>query len=199
MSRADDGERAQASIEVVALVPALALVLLCAWQAAMAGWALTAAESASRAGARAALVGRPRGRRGARGAPGLDARRRDGVGVRRPHRRHAARAERRARLRAPDLLVDTRGPAVNARGQASIELVFAACLAGARGRGNAAALRGCGGHRPAPSGSPTRPPCSWPRGGRFPAGVKDGARVEVGRHAVRVAVPVRAPRASPSR
>jgi hypothetical protein len=37
----------------------LALVLLCVWQAAMAGWALTAAESASRAGARAALVGRP--------------------------------------------------------------------------------------------------------------------------------------------
>ena len=59
MSRADGGERAQASVEVVALVPALALVLLCAWQAAMAGWALTAAESASRAGARAALVGRP--------------------------------------------------------------------------------------------------------------------------------------------
>lgn len=61
MSRADDRERAQASIEVVVLAPALALVLLCAWQAAMAGWALTAAESASRAGARAAMVGRPGG------------------------------------------------------------------------------------------------------------------------------------------
>jgi hypothetical protein len=56
MSRADGGERAQASVEVVALVPALALVLLCAWEAAMAGWALTAAESASRAGARAAAA-----------------------------------------------------------------------------------------------------------------------------------------------
>ena len=43
MSRADSGERAQASVEVVALVPV---------------WALTAAESAARAGARAALVGR---------------------------------------------------------------------------------------------------------------------------------------------
>jgi hypothetical protein len=52
-------ERAQASVEVVALVPALALVLACVWQAALAGWALTAAESASRQGARAALVGRP--------------------------------------------------------------------------------------------------------------------------------------------
>ena len=51
-------ERAQASIEVVILVPALVLVLLCVWQAALAGWALTAAESASRAGARAAMVGR---------------------------------------------------------------------------------------------------------------------------------------------
>jgi hypothetical protein len=59
MSRTNGGEPAQASIEVVALVPGLALVLLCVWQAAMAGWALTAAESASRAGARAALVGRP--------------------------------------------------------------------------------------------------------------------------------------------
>src|SRR5881628_1519227 len=59
MSRGDGGERAQASVEVIAIVPMLALVLLCAWQAAIAGWALTAAESASRAGARAALVGRP--------------------------------------------------------------------------------------------------------------------------------------------
>jgi len=61
MSRANRGERAQASVEVVALAPALALVLLCAWQAAVAGWALTAAESAARAGARAALVGRSPG------------------------------------------------------------------------------------------------------------------------------------------
>ena len=61
MSRPDDGERAQASIEVVALVPALVLVLACVWQAALAGLALTAAESASRSGARAMLVGRPAG------------------------------------------------------------------------------------------------------------------------------------------
>jgi hypothetical protein len=61
MSRTDGGERAQASIEVVALVPALALILACVWQAALAGLALTAAESASRSGARAALVGRPAG------------------------------------------------------------------------------------------------------------------------------------------
>jgi hypothetical protein len=52
-------ERAQASIEVVALVPVLVLLLLCVWQAALAGLALTAAESASRRGARAAFVGRP--------------------------------------------------------------------------------------------------------------------------------------------
>jgi hypothetical protein len=59
MSEAHGGERAQASTEVVALVPALALVLACVWQAALAGLALTAAESASRSGARAVLVGRP--------------------------------------------------------------------------------------------------------------------------------------------
>ena len=59
MSRSRGRERAQASIEVVALVPALALLLACVWQAALAGLALTAAESASRSGARAALVGRP--------------------------------------------------------------------------------------------------------------------------------------------
>ncbi len=59
MSREDDRERAQAGIEVVVLAPALVLVLACVWQAALAGWALTAAESASRAGARAAMVGRP--------------------------------------------------------------------------------------------------------------------------------------------
>lgn len=43
------------------LLPALALILACVWQAALAGLALTAAESASRSGARAALVGRPAG------------------------------------------------------------------------------------------------------------------------------------------
>lgn len=59
MSREDDRERAQAGIEVVVLAPALVLVLACVWQAALAGWALAAVESASRAGARAAMVGRP--------------------------------------------------------------------------------------------------------------------------------------------
>ncbi len=52
-------ERAQASVEVVALVPVLMLVIVSVWQAALTGLALTAAESASRRGARAALVGRP--------------------------------------------------------------------------------------------------------------------------------------------
>jgi hypothetical protein len=59
MSRSGGPERAQASIEVVALVPLLLLVLACVWQAALAGLALSAAESASRRGARAALVGLP--------------------------------------------------------------------------------------------------------------------------------------------
>jgi pilus assembly protein CpaE len=59
MARPGGGEQAQASIELVALAPLLLLVLACVWQAALVGWALTAAESASRSGARAALVGRP--------------------------------------------------------------------------------------------------------------------------------------------
>jgi hypothetical protein len=59
MARPERSTRAQASIEMVALVPALALVLVAAAQALVAGWALVAAESASRAAARAVLVGRP--------------------------------------------------------------------------------------------------------------------------------------------
>jgi hypothetical protein len=50
-------ERGQASIETVALVPALVLLTLALWQAVMAGWALVSAESAARAAARAALAG----------------------------------------------------------------------------------------------------------------------------------------------
>lgn len=50
-------ERGTASIELVAVVPLLLLVVLVAAQLAMAGHALWSAGIAARAGARAALVG----------------------------------------------------------------------------------------------------------------------------------------------
>jgi TadE-like protein len=52
-------ERAQASIELVVLLPALLLLTVAVWQAAMAGWALVSAQSAAGAAARAALAGSP--------------------------------------------------------------------------------------------------------------------------------------------
>jgi hypothetical protein len=79
---------------------------------------------------------------------------------------------------------------VNARGQASIELVFAACLAGVvavgtlplfelwRAQTRAERIAGQAGVLVA-------------EGRPVPAEVRDGARVEVGPHTVRVVVPVR--------
>lgn len=50
-------ERAQASAELVAVVPLALLAALAAGQLAVAGWALITAGEAARAGARAAEVG----------------------------------------------------------------------------------------------------------------------------------------------
>ena len=47
----------QASVELVAIVPALIVAVLVAAQIGVAGWALWSAGTAARAGARAALVG----------------------------------------------------------------------------------------------------------------------------------------------
>ena len=49
--------RGQASVELVALLPALALCVVLAVQAVAAGWALWTAGNAARAGARAEHVG----------------------------------------------------------------------------------------------------------------------------------------------
>jgi hypothetical protein len=51
------GERGQASVELIAVIPAVALLLVLAVQIAVVGWALWSAEEAARAGARAAVVG----------------------------------------------------------------------------------------------------------------------------------------------
>lgn len=54
MRSRDDG---QATVELVALLPALVAVGLVAWQLAVAGHAVWASHAAARAGARAAAVG----------------------------------------------------------------------------------------------------------------------------------------------
>jgi Flp pilus assembly protein TadG len=59
VARGAHRERAQASVETVALVPVLLILTAAVWQAAIAGWALVSAESAARAAARAALAGSP--------------------------------------------------------------------------------------------------------------------------------------------
>ncbi len=51
------GERGQASVELLAVIPALALLLVLAAQVAVVGWSLWSAEGAARAGARAVAVG----------------------------------------------------------------------------------------------------------------------------------------------
>jgi pilus assembly protein CpaE len=50
-------ETGQASVELIATVPALVAVALLLVQAALAGWTLWSAANAARAGARAAYVG----------------------------------------------------------------------------------------------------------------------------------------------
>jgi hypothetical protein len=50
-------QHGQATIELVALLPVVAVVLAAAWQAALAGHAVWAATSAARAAARAHAVG----------------------------------------------------------------------------------------------------------------------------------------------
>src|SRR3954452_8796597 len=51
------GERGQASVELVALLPFIALACLVVWQLAVAGHAMWSAGGAARAAARAAAVG----------------------------------------------------------------------------------------------------------------------------------------------
>src|ERR671932_1159100 len=51
------GERGQATVEYVALLPLLVLVGFAAWQAAVAGQAIWLAGSAARAAARAQAIG----------------------------------------------------------------------------------------------------------------------------------------------
>lgn len=63
--------RGQASVELVALIPLIALLALAFAQAAVAGWALVSAGEAARAGARAAHVGGDVGAAVRRALPGM--------------------------------------------------------------------------------------------------------------------------------
>src|SRR5947207_1994058 len=53
----DQGQRGQASVELVALLPLLVAVVAVAWQAALAGQAVWLSGAAARAAARARAVG----------------------------------------------------------------------------------------------------------------------------------------------
>jgi hypothetical protein len=55
--RRDGSERGQATVELVALLPLLAVLAVSLWQAVIAGQALWLAGSAARAAARATAVG----------------------------------------------------------------------------------------------------------------------------------------------
>ena len=79
---------------------------------------------------------------------------------------------------------------MNARAQASIELVFAACLAGVVAVGTLPLFQLWQAQTRAERIA-DQAAVLVAEGRRLPADVRDGARVEVGRHTVRVAVPVR--------
>ena len=63
-------ERGQATVELVALLPCLAALLAALWQAALAGYAVWAANAAARAAARAHAVGADPGRAARAHLPG---------------------------------------------------------------------------------------------------------------------------------
>ena len=100
--RRRNGEAGQASVELVAILPALVICVLIAGHAVAAGWALWSAAAAARAGARAEHVGAD-GEAAARGAlpgalrAGSEVESEDGI---------------RVEVRAPTLLPGGRGPAL---------------------------------------------------------------------------------------
>jgi pilus assembly protein CpaE len=104
-------ESGQASVELVAILPALVICVLVAGHALAAGWALWAAASAARAGARAQHVGGD-GAAVARGA--LPGSLRDGARVR-------SEDDVRVEVRAPMLFqsgqLQGQGPRVGAAAQ----------------------------------------------------------------------------------
>jgi hypothetical protein len=103
--RIEDGSgRGQASVELVAILPALAVSLMIAAQTVVVGWALWSAGNAARAGARAAEVGSSAETAARRALPGAlrdDAAIHAGDGV-------------RVKVRVPAIVPGTTMPSVTA-------------------------------------------------------------------------------------
>lgn len=97
------GEGGQASVELVAILPALVVCVLIAGHALAAGWALWSAAGAARAGARAGHVGGDAEAVARRSLPGA---------LRRDSRVEAEQGGGvvRVRVRAPVLLPGVEGP-----------------------------------------------------------------------------------------
>ena len=98
------GGAAQASVEFVAVLPALAVCLVIAGQTVVIGWALWSAGNAARAGARAEQVGSDSEAAARRALPGAL---RDGAVVR-------SGAGVRVRVRIPGLIPGIPMPSVTA-------------------------------------------------------------------------------------
>lgn len=103
-SRPSGASGGQASVELVAIIPALLACALIAAQLAAAGWAAWSAATAARSGARAALVGADAEVVARRALPG---RLRDGARVREED-------GVRVRVRVPSLMPGLRLPFVGA-------------------------------------------------------------------------------------
>ena len=99
------GEGGQASVELIAAIPALALITLLVAQLALAGYALWSAGVAARAGARAAYVGGDAARAAKASLPPV-------------FRRSASVSEQegvRVRIKAPSLIPGLPGVPLSAR------------------------------------------------------------------------------------
>jgi hypothetical protein len=96
--------RAQASVELVAVLPALAVCLVIAAQTVVVGWALWSAGNAARAGARAAEVGSDAEAAARRALPGVL---RDGAAIR-------SGDGVRVKVRVPAIVPGTSMPPVSA-------------------------------------------------------------------------------------
>ena len=107
-------ESGQASVELVAILPALVICVLIAGHALAAGWALWAAASAARAGARAQHVGGVGGDGAAVARRALPGSLRDGARV---ESEDGVRVEVRAPMLFPNVQLPAQGPRLGAAAQ----------------------------------------------------------------------------------
>ena len=98
------GASGQASVEFVAVLPAIAVCLAIAAQTALVGWAIWSAGNAARAGARAEVVGSDAEAAALRALPGAL---RDGAAIR-------SGDGVRVRVRVPAIIPGTSLPSVSA-------------------------------------------------------------------------------------